>query len=320
MAKAQLEHPRYKEWASIDKNMVCRGSQIVLPLLGGEVPNSILRQTLSQIGETLRLYGQNDSWGTVLVTGEDRGMNSWPVPTVVLGFPSPPPSDEIKRKEWHLPVQISQTTVELSGWGAPTSWRNSPVEHRDVFNVGPQSLGISSDLAEARSFGGFLRTASGRVVGLTCSHVLPNADVQVGADICSPSAVEVTSRVDNIARYTNHDPAGDSRSWKNPARQVELDKMLARYHETPSVEGLQVGTSLLGRAAPVILSGWKLGTILASVMNCAGMIMKRHNLSLGDERVEGFALPGFSVINPDLGDMALPSRMDWCVFTVDPER
>ena len=281
--------------------------KIVKPLMEDDVPPAQLQSALNIIGDCLARYGQQGSWGTVLVLGYENREESHPTPTVVLGFPSPPRLDEVSQGEaWPLPLKISTSVIEGcvmgSEWRPRTSWMNTPIVFRQKMNIGPQSIGCAASLSDARSFGGYFKSiGSGTVMGLSCSHVFP--DATIGQEICSPSALELTARAETIAVYTNHDP-GDGPPKRRAARQNELDDMLVRFCEMSS----ETGASLRGRPSKVILSGGGVGAVIAREQRYVPDILDRHNAVIGGN---GFAMPN---------SRSYPSKLDWALFRMEPGR
>jgi hypothetical protein len=179
------------------------GTHFFSALQPGDLPRDSLLQALTFIRSIIRHNKQHRSFGTIIRFSADRKL---PAPAIIFGF-AQPPEDDIGAELFidsnsTIPIMVFRGGLD-GAVTAPTSWLNQAVKEYARLNINDASVGGTGILSEATSFGGYLRTASGTILGLTAAHPIPSA---VGEEICSPSTVEVTGRLKSILRYTGYDP------------------------------------------------------------------------------------------------------------------
>jgi hypothetical protein len=276
----------------MDAPMVAR---VVEALGPDDIPETDLATTLGRINTVLRDHHQSRSFGTIVRLG-----TAWkkPVPTVILGFPDPE-GVEIG-DDWLLDVVVTDELFEKCV-AAPSTWTNAPCVEQEAVRFARMSIGVTAHPVEAGSFGGYVKTASGDTFGVTAAHVTPGS---IGSEICHPSAVELTARLQSILPYTNYHPQPIK---YRSQREEEIREMLAKYQlSNDHVEGIEI----LGIPGKTIISGLRLGQLVAKEYDYKEGIFAAHNRYLCQAGLTPFVLPtGYEDLTK--------TKMDWALFTVE---
>ena len=291
------ESGRALEYPVFDQPM---GGQYIAALKLGDLSTKEMRPILDFIQLTMLKYCQTGSFGTIIIFSPDSVLP--PIPTIVFGFPQPPPNIQttLPVSNRLIPIHIFNEGLE-SCISAPLTWTNRVPKHHDVLTVCDASLGVSNDLTEARSFGGFWKTASGTVYGLTAGHAVTGSGKE---QICSPSCVEVTERLRSIIRYTTYDQAP---IILKRGLQLEAQSILSKYDKTPSAYGVEVR----GYTHKIVLSGPRLGEQKAQDRTYQEGVVNAHNRQLRELSLPQFSLPTQAVMK---------TKMDWSIFEMDDTR
>jgi hypothetical protein len=181
-----------------------------------------------ECGTFLGGYKQEGSYAiTVLYEG---------VPTCVLGFPRP---EVIDVRRLNIPstvaIRLRRDFLELAVC-PPSLWKTEKIHNVESLTLQRASPGLSDCVDEAGSFGGFIKNGSS-VFGLICAHCLPGAEI--GATICSPSALEVTGRLEHLLRYTSLAKSADLLHM-NSKKDGEALGLMSTYSGREMEHGLEV--------------------------------------------------------------------------------
>lgn len=185
---------------------------------------------------------------------------------------------------------------------APHSWTNQEVNYVDKIDVCAVSLGARGDITEAGSFGCWLSSIGGEVMGLTTSHYLPGAGP--GTTIVSPSTIEFTARLSTITRYT------DFGLSPLPNRRMVPEREVIRMLEVHEIQLDECGLVVAGlnnnhqpESSRIIISGPTLGHVSAIGVGYRYGLLKAHNRRLKDENIRGFTIQN-----------NVKSKYDWLTF------
>lgn len=186
------------------------------------------------------------------------------------------------------------------------SWKKVPVlPLKNKIDLSGQSVGLQGDTTEAGSFGFYAKDAK-ETYGLTAAHCVPRA--QSGDKIVSPSALELTSRLDFIKDHTDVSLTPHRKSLQNAERKEEAMKLLGAMHRKESLGGCVILEDF--QRKEVILSGPIFGEVIASQLDHKEDLLLLHNRQLVDQRKKDFTLPG--------GLRA--TQVDWALFKVSGDR
>jgi len=152
-----------------------------------------------------------------------------------------------------------------------------------------------------------LITSPSEVFGITAAHCVQGA--VPGAQVCSPSTVEITSRFDRIIPYTSLSPP-EKRFHLNVTKESEALSILNRFRFQPQSSG----TTFLDPASNAepttgIFSGAEIGQIVSIQYGNRSGVLYDY-----DERLKILDLPTFSARR------SLKTRLDWCIFSCHPHR
>jgi len=136
-------------------------------------------------------------------------------------------------------------------------------------------------IAEAGSFGGFLKRTSspGIYYGITAAHCVPGG--LIGMPVCSPSTIEVTARIARLVRYTKFCQPSD-RMGENPTKESEVLGLLqrSRFHDCPTgIEFLDPNNHFQPKTG--LLSGANLGVIVSSQFQSNSNLLHHYDQELG---------------------------------------
>jgi hypothetical protein len=276
-------------------------SRIVQALGPDDLPQAQLADILGRIGTTLKRHQQSGSWGTIVRLGN---VGVEPVPTVVFGFQEPTGIDI--GGGWPLDLVVTHEPFS-DGVAIPVTWINSACVERDVVSIAEVSLGVATLTTGASSFGGYVRTALGDKFGVSAAHVTPEP---IGSEVSCPSTVELTARLRNILPYTSLNPRPSRFHRFRDEPDAEAKHMLSTYRISDDPDD---GIELVGHQGKKILSGNRLGQIVAKELRYADGIFAKHNLYLSQAGLRPFVLPTGQ-------EHITHSKIDWVMFTVEDSR
>jgi len=157
----------------------------------------------------------------------------------------------------------------------------------------------------AGSFGGFLKRPSvlGRHFGITAAHCVPGA--RTGMPVCSPSTLEVTSRLNRLIRYTRFAPKA-KRLRGSTNQELEVQGLLEnfRFHHCASGVQFLPDPNIDDQVAAGVFSGGTVGTIVTSHFGSHSDILHWY-----DQELRRHGLPHFSAM------VSWLTRLDWSIFT-----
>ncbi|KAG0134956.1 hypothetical protein HOY82DRAFT_634069 [Tuber indicum] len=249
---------------------------------------------------------QEDAYGIFVGISENSGPV---VPTIIIGIP------DVVRAAFPLPlppqnrpVWIRQDRFVLTA-GPGAIWALNPVSNPGEITLDQVSVGIDQSLSGAGSFGGFLQKVGSpeKIFGITAAHCMPEG--VLGTPVCSPSTIEVTSRLNRLRRYTTICPPSDRlhiNNKKETEAQVTLQQF--RYHDHA------IGTTFLDPAdshneKTGVLSGKSLGEIV-----CHESRSHEGLLKIYDQKIKALGFGRF------WAGRYWKTRMDWCIFTCNADR
>lgn len=145
--------------------------------------------------------------------------------------------------------------------------------------------------------------------GLTAAHCLLKADM--GSPVCSPSALEITSRFRELFRYTSLCPSKD-RFRINQTKDVECQSLVARFRfgENLSDSGIEhVDPANPSQSRKGVLNGPPAGQVVAYHFENHKKIFYDY-----DQSIMTHGLPGFGV------EESWETRLDYSIFSCNSDR
>ena len=112
-------------------------------------------------------------------------------------------------------------------------WVSQPIQD-DIVSLSALSIGGTSCLEDAGSFGGFLVDDNGDLHGMTARHCVPG--MRDGDSVSSPSSLEVTARFQYIVNYTRYQP---EKFVRRMAKDREAEQILNRYRVVDRAGGVE---------------------------------------------------------------------------------
>lgn len=262
---------------------------------------------LKWTSEILHKNAQEGAYACII--GRKGNGNDGISTTLLLGFPDldsidhvPPPVDVL--------YEYRKDYVEHLSPSVLSPWSNEEIRESALLQLSSVSLGKAGCVTEGGSFGGYIRSKSGkdsttRAFGITAAHCLP--ECPIGTDITSPSSLELTSRLEHIIQYTRYSP---NILHIRDARNKEAESLLTRYTYTTNPNGVEVLLSGDPMASRIILTGSKIGTFAGSRLTNQPGLLYKHNLDLASH-----GLQTFPEVTPEQS-----SRLDWAAFSVEAAR
>ena len=143
----------------------------------------------------------------------------------------------------------------------------------------------------------------GQRFGITAAHCVPSA--RIGMSVCSPSTLEVTSRLKRLIQYTKFCPRAD-RLHGFKEREAEVKALLGqfRFHHCSSGVKFLPDPKIDDQVAAGIFSGPTVGTIVTSHFGSQSDLLHAY-----DQELLTHGLPHFSAT------VSWLTRIDWSIFT-----
>jgi len=305
----------------------------IMPLPQDTEYNSL--EISNYISIALQLINTQDAYG--IFAGVRHHRSGPVVPTLIFGIPRStqvvqfvlPPTPN------NLPIWVMEDRV-LPTNELERAWEHSKVKDKERLELNGCSVGVESiqllllklftvfesisnyragSMTTAGSIGGYLKHSpvptQFQRFGLTAAHCISNP--LTGISVCSPSTIEVTSRLKMLIRYTDLCPTdpidpNNKRLHFVSARNSEASGLVNRYrfHESSS------GVTLLRNGDEEktgVFSGGNVGVIVASHFGSHTDLLHQY-----DQELRRRHLPHFSA------SVSYLTRIDWSIFTVNPDR
>jgi len=283
------------------------------------------REISDYITQVLQLMDTQDAYGILAGVHQHGGPT---VPTFIFGLPQYNMTEIILPPTPHsLPIWIRDDCI-LPMNQLETSWAMEPVVEPQILTLEGCSVGIKSmhtirnvplfelfsnhksgSILEAGSFGGFLKNplTPDVLFGLTAAHSIPGG--LIGMPVCSPSTLEVTSRMKRLLRYATFSPPTDQLHIVSEKESEVLD-LIDRFqfnHSSPGVKFLDPNNNMQFKTG--VLSGSDLGVIVRSHFGTNSRLLYQY-----DQYLKRCLLPHFGAI------VDSRTRIDWAIFTCNLSR
>lgn len=288
------------------------------------VSKKAISQFVGDVGRVLEKNKQAGSFGSLFNVGISKNTR---VMCCVFGSTTPDKflaPTELTCEGISASVLVIQDSINRTGTlgDAPASWLNQPVHDAMEVDLSGYSVGEQGDMEEAGTFGFYGGDDERVIYGFTAAHCTPQADR--GSVIVSPSARELTGRLENIVPYTSFAP--------NPRRihsqrESEVRSLLGNWINEECREGCLIRERIESdegspaRERKVKLLGWKLGTVKGKSATYKFNIVEEHNRRLEEEKARGFNLSDIqNELHEEEGSRKTLSRIEWCCFEVLRDR
>ena len=247
------------------------------------------------ITATLKENNQAGSYG--LVVGMSAKNENFPA--VVFGFPNVDTA-VIDSEGMGLPYYVRPDRMyncETNHRACP--WAPQPIQD-DIVTLSALSIGGTSCLEDAGSFGGFLVDNNGDLHGMTARHCVPG--MRDGDSVSSPSSLEVTARFQRIVNYTRYQ---QEKFVRQVAKDREAEQILNRYRVVDRADGVECNID--GNPRTVLLEGPKIGTLQRIALENKAGLLAAYNAWLLAAGEKQFPAVSLDVI----------SRLDYAIFSVE---
>ncbi|PUU73730.1 hypothetical protein B9Z19DRAFT_1068742 [Tuber borchii] len=297
------------------------------------------------ITNVLQLLDRQDAYGILAGVHQPGGPT---VPTFIFGLPKYTPHDSeiiLPQAPHNIPVWIRDDCILMADEdeedsdkdeGELPSWAMAPVTQLERLKLEGCSLGVERSMTSAGSFGGFLKRTSEPAIhyGITAAHcVSPGL---VGMPLCSPSTVEVTSRIKQLIRYTTLCPL-KNRLHITHAKEMEVHQLLQQSQFHPIDSGWSIlkdttfrillpqslaSQGLIGQFLPAVLldiGDLYPGAIVAKMGRSTGATCGVVNGAMLQHWENGASTHEIAIIGHSGETFANRGDSGGCVFTLEGE-